>query len=64
MAGILVASSSLSLGRVLCTFHDLYKEEDKVSTRNSTPMSDISLVVCTEFRVCSLPWLQLIEPPT
>ena len=49
---------------VLCTFHDLYKEEDTESTRNSTPMSDISLAVCTEFRVCSLPWLQLIEPPT
>ena len=46
MVGILVASSSLSF----------YKEEEMESARNSTLISDTSLVVCTEYRVCSLPW--------
>ena len=40
VAGVLVDSSSLSLGRVLCTSHD--KEEDTESARNSTLMSDIA----------------------
>ena len=58
MAGILVASSSLSPSRVLCTSHSygFYKEEEMESARNSTLISDTSLVVCTEYRVCSLPW--------
>ena len=32
--------------------------------RNSTPTSATSLVLCTANRVCSRPWVQLIDPPT
>ena len=55
VAGVLVASFSLSLARVPCPSHSLYKEEGMESARNSTPMSDTSLVVYTKYRVCSLP---------
>ena len=40
------------------------EEEEMESARNSTPTSNMSLVVCTEYRVCSLPWVQLIEHQT
>ena len=62
--GFLGASSSLSLGPVLCTSQGLYREDLTLSARYSTPMSDTSLVVCTVYRVCSLPWVQLMETPT
>ena len=64
VAPLLLANSSFSLGRDLWTSHGLKAWLETLSAKKSAPISVLSLVHWTEYSVCSLPWVQLMLPPT